>query len=209
MMSTQNQAGHGVIQSSIALLQERFKELQRVKEMREKKELLTIFSDNNLINTPNNYGTPISNNDGDVVDVDNDDNDDELQIFLPPNYYYTGRKPSSYSSSSSSLSSSSLSSLLLSHNNNNNHNYRSSNNNLNEISLSLWPSSTMSTYNNASSTTSTTAVAAAAAAAEHIRRAKIEAPMSTMSVSRTSSCVSSVYKFEDIHVSDVDTTLHL
>ena len=126
MMSTQNQANqHGVIQSSIVLLQERFKQLQRVKEMREKKELLRLFS---TVDSPNN--SIIINDDHDH------DHDDDLQIFLPPNYYYNRTKPSSLSSSSSSSS--------------HNHNNYNNNNNLNEISLSLWPS-TMSTNKNAPS----------------------------------------------------------
>ncbi|GAB4826481.1 hypothetical protein Ancab_033376 [Ancistrocladus abbreviatus] len=40
-MGTDN---HGVIQSSIALLQERFRQLQREREMREKREILRLFS---------------------------------------------------------------------------------------------------------------------------------------------------------------------
>ncbi|CAO2842421.1 unnamed protein product [Amaranthus hypochondriacus] len=126
-MSTQNQANqHGVIQSSIVLLQERFKQLQRVKEMREKKELLRLFS---TVDSPNNS----------IIINDDHDHDDDLQIFLPPNYYYNRTKPSSLSSS-----------LSHNHNNYNNNNNNNNNNNLNEISLSLWPP-TMSTNNNATS----------------------------------------------------------
>lgn len=46
-MAMQSSGKHGVIQSSIALLQERFKQLQREKEMRERRQLLkntTILS---------------------------------------------------------------------------------------------------------------------------------------------------------------------
>ncbi|OVA20173.1 hypothetical protein BVC80_1663g70 [Macleaya cordata] len=42
-MGRQN-SDHTVVHSSIALLQERFRQLQRVKEMREERELLRLFS---------------------------------------------------------------------------------------------------------------------------------------------------------------------
>lgn len=43
-MGRQNGADPTVLHSSIALLQERFRQLQRVKEMREERELLRVFS---------------------------------------------------------------------------------------------------------------------------------------------------------------------
>ncbi|KAJ0016698.1 hypothetical protein Pint_09473 [Pistacia integerrima] len=50
-----------IIQSSIALLQERFRELQRVKEMREERELNKVLIQPKLFDTPMHYKLSPSN----------------------------------------------------------------------------------------------------------------------------------------------------
>ncbi|KAL9237024.1 hypothetical protein vseg_011614 [Gypsophila vaccaria] len=55
MMSAESKAEHGVIQSSIGLLQERFRQLQRMKEERQTKQLVRLFSD---YKTPTPTPTP-------------------------------------------------------------------------------------------------------------------------------------------------------
>ncbi|EXB29524.1 hypothetical protein L484_010582 [Morus notabilis] len=49
---------HAVVHSSIALLQERFRQLQRVKEVREERELLRILSEHNINNNNNLMNNP-------------------------------------------------------------------------------------------------------------------------------------------------------
>lgn len=44
-----------MMHSSIALLQERFRQLERAKEMRQQKELLRLFSDVEPVRTPSAY----------------------------------------------------------------------------------------------------------------------------------------------------------
>ncbi|KAF4368777.1 hypothetical protein F8388_021389 [Cannabis sativa] len=64
-----------VVHSSIALLQERFRELQRVKEMREEKELLRLLSE------PNNNNTSYINKQFNL-----------MKSLTPDQYYYEPTK---------------------------------------------------------------------------------------------------------------------
>ncbi|WOG83135.1 hypothetical protein DCAR_0102309 [Daucus carota subsp. sativus] len=45
--------------SSIALLQERFRQLQKVKELREEKEMFRFFPESDRCTSPPNYNTPL------------------------------------------------------------------------------------------------------------------------------------------------------
>ncbi|KAK9715107.1 hypothetical protein RND81_06G143900 [Saponaria officinalis] len=219
MMSAQSKAEHGVIQSSIGLLQERFRQLQRMKEMRENKQLVTMFSDYKTTNTNNNATSTVTvtppifsatsnsnsnnnyltttstnstgsnnknnnnnNNNGGECSIRNNENEeDELQIFIPPNYMSNkNRKLSCYSSPSAASSTISLlsssSSSQLSQSQSNHHKTK-----LNDVCLSLWPPT-----------------------ADQTVRGSVKEV-----VNRPSSVSTALNLDDSQHFSDVDTTLHL